>query len=305
MPSRVLLVLLLAAAAVRAGEPMRVVTGSTVVHDLAVRIGGERIAAACLLQPGRDPHLHQPVPEDVRRLAEARLVIINGLGFEGWFEGLAKEAGYAGRIVIASAGVEALKLAQPCGDHDHHGQDGHGHEHHGVDDPHAYHAIPNGIRYAENIRDALIEADAAGADGYRARAAAVIAELREADAWARQEFASIPRAQRRIIANHDALRYFAREYGFEILALNTASADSQPGAQDIAALVQAIRATGVKGIFLESGKNQKAIEQVAREAGVRLGAALHLDGVGPADGPAASYAGMFRANVQAILDALR
>lgn len=283
--------ILLVCSLLGAAEPLAVVTGSTIVHDLAVRIGGDRIAASCLLRPGIDPHTYQPVPEDVKRLATAKLVVINGLGFEGWFEGLAKEAGFAGTLVVASTGLTPLRMA----DH------GHGQ----VDDPHAFNAIIHGVRYAENIRDALIAADAAGTEAYRTRAQAIIAELHDADAWAKQEFAAIPPARRKIVTNHDALQYFAREYGFEILAPNTALEDSQPSAKDLAALVQFIRSNSVKGVFLEFGKNQKVIEQVAAEAGVRVGAELHLDGVGPADGPASTYVGMFRTNVRSIVHALR
>jgi len=300
---RSLLLTLMAAFAV-ASEVLPVVTGNTVVHDLAMRIGGDRIAATCLLQPGVDPHTYQPVPEDLRRLAAARLIIINGLGFEGWFEGLVKEAKATGTVVVASTGLVPLTMKG-----DEHEHAGHGHGSTGedglVDDPHAYASIANGIRYAENIRDALIAADPAGTESYRSRAVTVIDDLRATDAWAKKEFAQIPKAQRKIITNHDALQYFAKEYGFEILALNTALEDSQPSAQDIAALVQFIRTNSVKGVFLEFGKNQKVVEQVAKEAGVQIGAELYLDGVGPAGGPAATYVGMFRTNVQSIVNGLR
>lgn len=296
--------LLLACSAIWSADPMPIVTGNTIVHDLTLRIGGDRISASCLLQPGMDPHMYQPVPDDVKKLAAAKLVIINGLGFEGWFEGLAKEAKFAGTLVVATKGLVPLKMKD-----DEHEHAGHGHEAKGsdglVDDPHAYNSIANGVRYAENIRDALSAADPAGTESYRTRAVAVIDELRATDAWAKKQFATIPKAQRKVITNHDALQYFAKEYGFEILAPNTALEDSQPSAQDIAALVQFIRTNGVKGVFLEFGKNQKVVEQVAKEAGVQVGAELYLDGVGPVGGPAATYVGMFRANVEAIVTALR
>lgn len=272
--------------------PVSVVTGNTIVQDIAAQIGGERIQATCLLQPGIDPHSYQPVPADVQRLAGARLVIINGLGFEGWFEGLAKESGCKATVVIASRGITPLKMA---------GEDG---QHVLVDDPHAFNAITNGVRYAENIRDALIATDGAGAEGYQSRAATYIAALRQADAEAKKQFASLAKAQRKLVTNHDALQYFAKEYGFEILAPNTALEDSQPSAKDLAELVDFIKRQGVKGVFLEFGKNEKIIQQVATEAGVTVGAELYLDGVGPAGSPAATYLGMFRHNVTSIIAGL-
>lgn len=296
--------LLLTCSTIWGADPMPVVTGNTIVHDLTVRIGGDRVAAACLLQPGTDPHMYQPVPDDVRRLATAKLVIINGLGFEGWFEGLAKEARFSGTLIVATAGLTPLKMKDDEDDHA-----GHDHGAKGgdtmVDDPHAFNSIVNGVRYAENIRDALATADPAGADVYRTRAGTVMAELRATDAWAKKEFALIPKSQRKLITNHDALQYFAKEYGFEILAPNTALEDSQPSAQDLANLVKFIQANHVKGVFLEFGKNQKVIEQVAHEAGVKLGDELYLDGVGPVGSPAATYVGMFRSNVQSIVNGLR
>lgn len=305
---RSLIVVFLAAGSVMWGaEPLRVVTGNTIVQDIAATIGGETVAATCLQQPGVDVHAYQPVPADVQRLAAAQVVVLNGLGFEGWFEGLAKEAGLTATVVIASRGITPLPMASGGHDHGHHdhAHHDHGHDEKTVDDPHAFNAIANGVRYAENIRDALIAADQAGAAGYRTRAETYIAELRTADAWARKEFSTIPRARRKVVTDHDAMQYFAKEYGFTIVAPNTALVDSQPSAKDIAAIVAFIREQGVKTVFLEAGKSGKVIEQIAAEAGVRVGDRLHVDGLGPAGSPAGTYIGAFRHNVTAILDGLR
>ncbi len=285
--------LMLATLACTAEAPLSVVTGNTIVQDIAIAIGGARIKATCLLQPGIDPHTYQPVPEDVKRLAAARLVIINGLGFEGWFEGLAKEAGFQGMVVVASKGITPLTMEDESGHRTM------------VDDPHAFHSLLNGVRYAENIRDALLAADAAGADAYRTAATAYITQLRQADAAAKKQFAHLRKAQRKLVTNHDALQYFAKEYGFEILAPNTALEDSQPSAKELAQLIDFIKRQGVKGVFLEFGKNEKIIEQIGKEAGVAIGAKLYLDGVGPADSPAQTYLGMFQSNVASICTCLQ
>lgn len=292
MPTMRLLLLSLVALVLHGGEPLPVVTGSSAVHDLTSRIGGERIVATCLLRPGADPHAYQPVPEDVRRLGNARLVVINGLGFEGWFDRLAAEAGFTGTLVVASAGIAVIG----CSAHDH----GHDHDH-GPADPHAYNSLRHGIRYAENIRDALIAADPAGADGFRQRAAAEIARLREADAWATARFAVIPRAQRRIVTDHDGLAYFAADYGFRIVSPGATLEEAQPSARDLGALVAMIRQEGVKAVFISAGRNDKLVRQIAAEAGVQIGGALHLDGV--AEG--LDYVGTFRANVEIIAKALQ
>ena len=279
---------------------LAVVTGNTIVQDITVHIGGARINATCLMQPGIDPHNYQPVPEDVKRLAAAKVVIINGLGFEGWFEGLAKEAGFKGAIVVATKGIAPLTMESE----DEHGH-GHEHGHEKVDDPHAFNSIVNGVRYAENIRDALIAADATGADAYRSAASAYITELRMADAAAKMQFATLTKAQRKLITNHDALQYFAKEYGFEILAPNTALEDSQPSAKELAEVIDFIKRQGVKGVFLEFGKNEKIVGQIAKEAGVTIGPELYLDGVGPSGSPASTYLGMFQTNVRSIITSLK
>jgi len=297
-----LLIPLLFLSALAAVEPVSVITVNTVVQDLAQRIGGDRVAATCLLQAGQDPHTYQPTPADAKRLADAQLCIINGLGFEGWFEGLVSDAGFRGTVVIASAGVEVLTISE--GDDHAHAAHGHGHGAGGVADPHAFNSLVCGLVYAENIRDALSAADPEGAATYRANATALISDLRATDAWAKHLFATIPKSQRIIITNHDALQYFARDYGFTILAPNTALEDSEPSPQQVAALVTLIREQGVAGIFLEYAKNHAVIEQIAREAGVATGGELYLDGLGPADSAVATYVGMFRTNVQTIHTAL-
>lgn len=295
-------VLLMLACLLAAGEPLPVTAGSSVVYDLTQRIGGERIAVVCLVRPGGDPHAYRPVPEDVRRLAGARLVIVNGLGFEGWFDGLAREARFAGTVAVATAGIPTVPLACRHGQGDGHG---HGPDHDDdVPDPHPWNSIRQGVRYAENIRDALLAVDPAGAEVYRTRAAAVIDELRRTDAWAVERLAGIPRAQRRLVTDHDALAYFARDYGFTVVAIGAGLAGGAPDARRLAEVVALIRQQGVKGVFLQSGADPRLVQQVAAEAGVRLGAPLHLDGLGPADGPAATYVGMFRANIEAIAAAL-
>ena len=129
--------------------------------------------------------------------------------------------------------------------------------------------------------------------------------MRQADAEAKKAFAALPRSQRKLVTNHDALQYFAKEYGFEILAPNTALEDSEPSAKAIAELVTFIRHQQVKGVFLEFGKNEKVMRQISAEAQVVIGHELYLDGVGPLGTPAGTYIGMFQFNVASILAALK
>jgi zinc/manganese transport system substrate-binding protein len=268
----------------------RVVACSTVVFDILRHVGGDRIEAQCLLHGGVDPHAYQPVPEDARRLAQADLVIVNGLGFEGWGDALLKESGYHGRVVVASAGIVPLTMPSSRAP--------------SAVDPHAYNDLANGVRYAENIRDALCAIDAAGSEDYQAWSEAYIAQLRQLDGWVKRQVARIPPERRRLVTDHDAMQYFAKAYGLTVIAPATAADDAQPGAQQVAAIVSAIREQGIRGVFLERGRNPKLVEQIGREAGVAVGGELFLDGLGPAGALADSYTGMFLANVRTIVRTL-
>ncbi|MDW8373043.1 MAG: zinc ABC transporter substrate-binding protein [Planctomycetota bacterium] len=293
----------------QAGEVLRIVAGHSVIADLAQRMVDERFQVDVLVPPGQCPHTYRPTPEDVRRLAQADLILLNGLGFEGWFEPLTKEARLRARVLAVSQGIAPLTTADteqcPCGDEGHAHVD-HTLKHETVIDPHAWNSLRQGIRYAENIRDALLAiAPAEAATELRARADALIRELRRTDAWAIAELAQIPRARRVIVTNHAALGYFARDYGFRIVAPLGPMAESQPSAREITRIVAEIRTLGVPAVFFESGKNPKLIERIAEESGVRIAGSLYVDGLGPPGSPAESYIAAFRHNVQTIVAALK
>ena len=276
-------------------RPLQVVCGNAVVWDIARQIGGDRIRATSLVPPGADPHQFQPTAAEAKALAGADLVVLNGLGFEGWFEPLARESSYRGRVVVASAGCVARQLAAAHG-HDH----GHDHAH---DDPHAWMDLANGQRYAENIRDALIAADPAGTADYRAWGDACAASLRTLNNWVKLQIALIPPERRVLVTNHDACGHFAAAYGFTIKAPVTALEDAQPSAKELAALVAWIRDQRVPAVFLEHAKNPQLVLRLAEEAGVRNGGELFLDTI-LAEGPS-SYQGMFLLNVRRIVGALQ
>jgi zinc/manganese transport system substrate-binding protein len=296
-----------AALATAPAAELPVVTGTTVVHDLVARIGAERVQARCLVKAGIDPHTYRPTADDARRLADARLVIINGLGFEGWFSAILKDSGSKATVVEASKGVEPIVIADHGHDHDaKKPEGGHDHDHdHGGVDPHAWHDVGNVRIYARNISAALVAADPAGAEGFKARAAAIDTLLKELDGWVRKEIATIPAARRVLITNHDALGYFCRAYGFEVKAPLTSFEDAEPDAKAIAALVDFIRAEKVRAVFIEYAKNPKLVERIASEAGVKVGGELHLDGLpDPATGMT-SYEAVVRHNVATIVNALK
>lgn len=288
----------LAAAPAWAEERLPVVATFSILADIAQRVGGDRIAVRTLVGPGGDAHTYQPSPADARAVAEARLLVTNGLGMEGWMDRLVRAAGFKGRVAVASGGIAVQTMTEEEG-HDH----GHGRAQRKrvkpavVSDPHAWQSLANGDRYARNIAESLIAIDPAGAETYRANYAAYSAELAALDAWVRSELAGVPAAKRRIITSHDAFGYFGTAYGVELLSPVGFSTEAEPSAADVANLIRQIREQGVKAIFVETISDPRLVEQIAREAGGAVGGTLYSDSLSKAGGPADSYIKMFRYNV--------
>jgi len=181
-----------------------------------------------------------------------------------------------------------------------------GHQHH-EGDPHFWLDPTLAVRYVENIRDGLIQADPAGKEIYTRNAAAYIAKLNELDGWIRQQVQQVPEERRRIVTNHESFGYFADRYGFRVIGtvLPSVSTGASPSAQQLARLVDHIKAAGAPAIFLETGASPRLAEQIAQETGVRVVTGLHSHSITAAGGPAPTYLDMMRANTQMIVDALK
>jgi ABC-type Zn uptake system ZnuABC Zn-binding protein ZnuA len=266
----------------------RVVATTTMIEGLAAQIGGDDIKVAGIMRPGGDPHLYQPTPADARIIAESDLVLTNGLKLEGWIDDLVRNAGGDAIVRVVSVGVaplqDPLKTNYP--------------------DPHFWHAPSLWKTAAANTRDALIAVDPDHAAGYRSRAAAYILELEALDDWAKERTDTLPKNRRTLVTSHDAFQYFGRAYGFEVVAIQGMSTQSEAGARDVARVVDIVRDHHVPAIFVESSVNPKLIEQVSRETGVQVGGTLYSDSLGTAGGPGGTYIGMIKTNVNHIVDAL-
>ncbi|WDZ97598.1 zinc ABC transporter substrate-binding protein [Herbaspirillum sp. WKF16] len=285
-----------------AAERIPVVASFSILGDIVANVGGDRIAVSTLVGPDEDAHVFQPAPDDIKAVSRARLVVVNGLGFEGWMERLAQSANYRGAIVTASAGIQARERAEE--EHDEHGHEGHDH-HHGRDDPHAWQDPQNVIVYARNIAAALGKLDPAGADLYRKNGEAYVARLQELDRWAAAQFAQIPAAKRRVITSHDAFEYYGARYKVRFLAAQGVSTDSEPSAREMAALIRQIRAEKIKALFFENMANPKLLQQIGREAGVTAGGKLYADALSKAGGPAPDYLSLMRYNTTQLLEKIR
>lgn len=284
-----------------------VVASFSILADLVSRVGGDRVTIATLVGAGGDAHVFQPKPADAKKLAEAKLVFVNGLGFEGWMDRLVKSSGTKAPIVVASKGVEPRK-AEEEDDHDDHAKGKGGHEHEGHDhggiDPHAWQSIANVKIYVANIRDGLVAADPAGKDTYVANAAAFLAELDGLEGEVKAAIAKIPAEKRRVITSHDAFGYFAAAYGLEFLAPQGISTDAEPSAKGVAKLIGQIRKEKIRAVFVENMTDGRLVERIAKETGVKLGGAIFSDSLSPKGGPATTYVDMVRHNVKLLSAAM-
>ena len=294
---------------VQAGErPLKVVASFSILGDMAARIGGPAVSVRTLVGPGGDAHVFEPSPADARAMAEADLVIINGLGFEGWMERLVKASGYGGPLALATADVRPRSLDDADADAHGHG-DAHGHtgepEAPRTLDPHAWQDLANGRLYVKAIARALAAAAPADAATFEANAKAYDAELAELDAWVRQSIAEVPSAKRRVITSHDAFGYLAAAYGIEFLAPLGLSSEAEASAGSLAALIRQLREERIKALFVESIMDPRLIAMLAREAGVPPGQPLYSDALSAPGAGAETYVAMFRHNITALVVGMR
>ena len=257
-----------------AQEKLEVVASFSILGDFVRNVGGGRVEVTTLVGPNGDAHVYAPAPADAKRVADASVVVINGLGFEGWISRLVKASGTKAPVVVASKGIKERKAAG-----------GHGH---GEADPHAWQSVANAKVYVANIRDALVTADPAGKAAYQANAEAYLARLDALDREVKAAVAAIPADRRRIISTHDAFGYFQQAYGVEFVAPRGVSTEAEPSARDVASIINQVKRQKIPAVFLENIIDPRLMEQVARETGARIGGKLYSDALTGENGEAPS-----------------
>ncbi|MBR0988434.1 metal ABC transporter solute-binding protein, Zn/Mn family [Bradyrhizobium liaoningense] len=280
-----LLALLLIASPLHAADRLNVVASFSILGDFARTIGGDRVNVTTLVGADSDVHVYTPAPSDAKRVAEARLVIVNGLGLEGWLPRLVQSSGSKAQVVTASAGITPLKLGSAA-------------------DPHAWQSVPNAKVYATDIANALAAAAPDDADFFRAQAKAYLEKLETLDREVREAVAKIPPERRKVISTHDAFGYFSAEYGIQFIAPLGVSTETEPSARDIAAIIGQIKAQKIPAVFLENISDDRLIRRIAAETGSKVGGTLISDGLTGEKGPAPTYIDMVRHNIKALTSAL-
>jgi len=275
-----------------AQSKVKVVATFSILADLVKQVGGDRVEVASLVGPNGDAHVFSPSPADAKTLAAAKVVVVNGLGLEGWLERLVKASGTKAATIVASTGIVSRKME----DEDHPGKE--------VTDPHAWQSIANAKIYVANIRDGLSKSDPAGKSVYEANAKAYLAKLDALERQVKAAIARIPVDRRKIITSHDAFGYFGAAYGMAFISPEGVSTDTEASAKDVARIITQIKKEHIPAVFMENISDPRLMRQIARESGARIGGKLYSDALSEPNGRGGTYIDMMRNNIREFTKAL-
>ena len=277
-----------------AADKIKVVATFSVIADMVTNVAGDLVDLVTIVRPDGDCEEYEPTAADVPKMANARILFMNGLNddFEPWLPNLMAQAKFAGTKAIVSRGVKGLSAE------DEHPQGGKPKA--VVLDQHAWMNPRNGIIYVKNIADTLARIDPANADTYRTRAASYTQQLRDLDSWAHAEMAAVPTAKRRVLSSHDSLQYLATTFGITMISVNGWTNKSEPSAADLARLTDQIRREHVKALFLDSITDPRAMERISKETGAEIGGTIYGDALSKPDGEAGTYVEMIRHDIATL-----
>jgi ABC-type Zn uptake system ZnuABC Zn-binding protein ZnuA/ABC-type Mn2+/Zn2+ transport system ATPase subunit len=267
----------------------QVVATTSFLADIAKNIAGDKVNVVSLLPLGADPHIYEPVPGDVRILANASVVIRNGLHLEGWLDKVLTNSGTNGFIITASDGVVPISASGFSNSYD----------------PHAWMSLKNGKIYAKNIARGLQWKYPKWANYFEKNLSQYLQSIDSLDRWVQVQINSLPEQQRVLFTSHDAFRYFSRDYHFNVESVLGTSTDAEVRIADLDRMIAQIDQTGVAAIFVESTINPKLMNQIATDAGVAIGGNLFADSLGPKDSHASTYLGMIQYDVSTIINGLK
>jgi ABC-type Zn uptake system ZnuABC Zn-binding protein ZnuA len=264
-------------------DGIKVLAVESFLADIAQNVAGDRLEVAVLIPPGADPHTFQPTPQDVTRIANSQVLIINGAGLEDWLQEVLDNAGGERLVIEASQGLSESS-SRP-------------------DDPHFWLDPNHVVHYVEEIRAGFTRVDPAGESVYSQNASGYTKRLQELHAWIVDQVEQIPPDKRLLVTNHESFGYFADRYGFRIVGtiVPSVSTGSSPSAQQLVTLIDGINTARIPAIFLESGTNPKLAEQVARETDVKVIEDLLTHSVLPPGG----YIDLMKYNTLAIVEGLK
>lgn len=272
------------------GGPIRIVATTTVLGDLVMQAGGAAVSVTSLVPKGGEVHTFDPTPSDLRAVAAADLIVMNGLGLDDWLDKVVADSGVDAPVVRVAENLDGVRYLK-------------GEEEGEAVNPHLWLNVRYAVKYVDRIRDALVTLDPGRADAIRASAGAYVDRLEALDAWVLGQIETIPSRDRVIVSFHEAFPYFAEAYGLTIVGTIVDAPGQDPSAGEIAALVGAIRESGAKAVFGEVQFSPELVQTVAQEAGVVVESDLYNDSLG--DPPVDTYEGLIRWDVEKVVAALQ
>ena len=258
-----------------------VVASFSILGDMVEQVAGDRANVTTIVGPDADAHLYQPNTSDAVAVAEADLVITNGMGFETWSATLIESSGTKAQIAVATDGITPLLVE-------------------GEVDPHAWNSLLNGVIYVTNIEAALSQASPADSDTFKANADAYRAKLMALHNRALADIATLPEDKRVVVTAHDAFGYLASAYGLTFLAPQGIDTEAEPSAKELADLINFLYETGAGALFVENIANGDLIAQISRETGIKIGGRIYSDALSVKGSPATSYLAMFTHNLELL-----
>jgi ABC-type Zn uptake system ZnuABC Zn-binding protein ZnuA len=258
------------------------------ISDMTKNIAGELVDIKTVVPIGGDPHIYEPTPGDAQMIANADLILKNGLTFEGWLNELIEYSGTKARVVTVTEGIEAITSLI----------------YQNASDPHAWMDVSNALTYIKNIKNALIQLDSINATTYQQNFDIYYKKLVDLDNYIEQRIQEIPKGKNILITSHDAFQYYGKRYGIRLESVLGVSTDADVQTADMIRLNKVIKESGVPALFIESTINPKILEQLAADNHISIGGKLYADSIGDKDSPAPSYYDMLKHNTDVIVNAL-
>ena len=273
------------ASASLAKDRIKIVASFSILGNMVEQVVGGHADVTTIVGPDADAHVYQPSAADARAVANADIIFVNGLGFETWSDTLIVESGTNASVHVATAGVKIVTVD-------------------GSTDPHAWNSLSNGVVYVNNIASTLSEKMPTKADMIEANRAAYVDKLLALDIATKATLANLPANKRTVVTAHDAFGYLADAYDMIFLAPVGIDTDAEPSAQELAVLIDQLKADGAAALFVENITSPALVQQIADETGLTIGGRLFSDALSERGGPATSYLAMFEYNLETLLTAL-
>ena len=268
-----------------AEDRLKIVASFSILGDMVQQVVGEHADVTTIVGPDADAHVYQPSVADARAVADADVIFVNGLGFETWSETLIAESGTDASVHVATQGVKIVKVD-------------------GETDPHAWNSLSNGVVYVNNIAAVLSNKIPEKADIIETNRATYANTLMALDASTKTKLSQLPAEKRTVVTAHDAFGYLADAYDMTFLAPVGIDTEAEPSAQELAVLIDQLKADGAAALFIENITSPALVQQIADETGLTIGGRLFSDALSERGGPATSYLAMFEHNLNTLLTAL-